>query len=146
MSGSVRSKREKPRYVLDTSALIAMIEAEDGGERVRALLLRESVFIPFVALLELRYITQRELGESEADQRYALLKLTRAVILWSMDEPILLTAARLKAAHRISVGDAIVAAFAITEHAVLVHKDPELEALRDELTMETLPFKPTANR
>lgn len=128
--------------MLDTSALIAMIEAEDGGERVRALLLRESVLIPFVALLELRYITQRELGESEADQRYALLKLTRAVILWSMDEPILLTAARLKAAHRISLGDAIIAAFAITEHAVLVHKDPELNALRDELAMEVLPFKP----
>ena len=128
-------------YLLDTSALIAMIEAEDGGQRVRDLLAKETVFIPFVALLELRYITLRERGQAEADLRYAALKQTRARILWEVDESILLTAARLKANHRISIGDALVAAFALANNAVLVHKDPEMSLLSGELMLETLPLK-----
>ena len=128
-------------YLLDTSALIAMIEAEDGGYRVREMLAKETVLIPFVTMLELRYITLRERGQAEADLRYAALKQTRARILWEMDESILLIAARLKANYTISMGDALIAAFAIANHAVLVHKDPELTLLSGELMLETLPFK-----
>ena len=142
----LRETARPQRYVLDTSALIALIEAEDGADRVRHILARETVDIPCIAVLEMHYITQRELGESEADHRYALLKHTRATILWSFDEPTLLTAARLKANHRISLGDAIVAAFAVRNGATLVHKDPEFESLRDEVRLEALPYKTTKDR
>ena len=133
---------EKPnRFVLDTSALLAMIEAEEGGKRVYDVLSRETTYIPFVSLLELRYITLREKGQAEADQRYVLLKNTKAEILWELNEPILLTAARLKASYRISLGDSIVAAFAAQTNAVLLHKDPEYEALKSEIALEALPYK-----
>ena len=128
-------------YLLDTSALMAWLEDEDGADRVEALLLNEPVLIPFVALLEVYYITLQERGESVATQRHKTLKRTPADVLWEMDEPTLLIAARFKAGHRISFADAIVAGFAASRNAVLVHKDPEFEPLTGHMLLEALPYK-----
>jgi predicted nucleic acid-binding protein len=59
-----------------------------------------------------------------------------------LDEPTLLTAGRFKARFRISLADALIAAFALRQEAILVHKDPELEALSEEIQQEILPYKP----
>lgn len=61
--------------------------------------------------------------------------------LTEVPEPVLLAAARFKALHRISFADSLVAAFAHRHGAVLLHKDPELEAPGDELSLEALPDK-----
>jgi hypothetical protein len=74
-------------------------------------------------------------------RRVALIKQLEVNILWDMDEMTLLTAGRLKAEHRVSLADAIIAAFAIRRHAVLMHKDPEFDALTGLLPMEALPYK-----
>jgi predicted nucleic acid-binding protein len=58
-----------------------------------------------------------------------------------MNEPIILTAGHIKATHHVSLADAMIAAFAIRQGAVLMHKDPEFEALAALLPMETLPYK-----
>ena len=141
MSDSTPGGDKKKRFVLDTSALIAMIEAEEGAERVRTVIKKEETLVPFVAVLELRYITLRERGQAEADMRYALLKQIGTQILWQVNESTLLTAARLKATHRLSLGDSLIAAYALEHNAVLLHKDPEYEPLRTELALEILPYK-----
>jgi len=128
-------------FLLDTSALLAFIEKEPGADRVLAILRREDVIIPWTALLEVAYITQQEQGEAEALVRYALLNRLGARVIWDADEPAVLTAARLKAAHRLSLADAITAAFAIRHRATLVHKDPEYDCLRGDVDMEALPYK-----
>ncbi len=51
------------RYLLDTSALLACIESEEGDERVKFILKNENVSIPWIALVELFYVTSREKGE-----------------------------------------------------------------------------------
>ena len=79
------------RYLLDTSAILTLMEDEDGADRV--------------------------------------------------DEPTLLTTARLKARFRVSFADALIAAFAVRSSAVLVHKDPEFEVLADQVPQEPLPYK-----
>ncbi len=56
-------------------------------------------------------------------------------------EAILETASALKANYRISVADSWIIATAINRSAVLVHKDPELEALSDRVILKTLPYK-----
>jgi PIN domain nuclease of toxin-antitoxin system len=89
-------------YLLDTSALMTLLEDEDGAERVEAILLNQFILIPFVALLEVYYITLQERGEAAAMQRHELIKRLPGTILWNVDEPVLLAAARLKAAHRVS--------------------------------------------
>ena len=71
----------------------------------------------------------------------ALLGRLRARVIWEADEPTMLTAARLKAAQRLSLADAINAAFAIRTHATVVHEDPEYERLHGQVDMEALPYK-----
>ena len=128
-------------YLLDTSALLSFIEDEEGADRVEQALKQKDTLVPWPVLLETYYITLQEEGQSEADRRYALIKQLKMNILYDMDEATVLTAARLKALHRVSLADAIIAAFAIRNDAILMHKDPEFEALADLLTMEALPYK-----
>jgi predicted nucleic acid-binding protein len=129
------------KYLLDTSAVLTFLEDEDGAERVESLLRQEEIILPHLVLLETYYITLQEQPEDVADKRYALLKQLPATILWEVDEPTLLIAGRFKANHRLSLADAIIAAFAQRQGAILVHKDPELEALAEFVEQEVLPYK-----
>jgi predicted nucleic acid-binding protein len=129
------------RYLLDTSALLALIEDEAGADRVEQVIKHDQTLLTWVCLLETYYVTQQERGTAEADRRYALIKNLPVTIMWEINEPALLTAARLKAAHRLSFADVIVAAFAIQEEAIPLHKDPEFEALAGHVQLEALPYK-----
>lgn len=71
------------------------------------------------------------------------MKQLDVTILWQMDEPTLLTAGRLKANHRVSLADALIAAFTFQHDAILIHKDPEYEAVAGEVSLEALPYKRT---
>ena len=128
-------------FVLDTSALMAFIEQEEGAERVRDILRGESIIIPWLSILEIVYISQRELGEEEGLTRYALLKKLDAEIIWEADEALLLNAARIKSTHSLSLADSVIAAIATQHNAILIHKDPEYEQLQNVVEMEKLPYK-----
>jgi predicted nucleic acid-binding protein len=112
-----------------------------GAERVDQVLRTERVWIPWLVLLEVNYITRQERGEAEADRRYALIKQLPVTILWSIDEPTLLTAARIKASYHLSLADAVIAAFTMQINATLLHKDPEFEVLAGQLVREALTYK-----
>ena len=128
-------------FVVDTSALLTLIEAEIGVERVEEVLRKEAILLPWPALTEVYYISQQESGRSEADRRFALLKQLPGRILWEADEAVALTAARFKAEYRVSFADAMIAAFASRNEATLLHKDPEFEVLADLVQLESLPYK-----
>jgi len=128
-------------YVLDTSAMLTLIEDEAGADRVEEVLREDRAIIPNIVLMEIHYISLQERGQAEADRRYGLTKQLASEILWQMDEPTLLTASRFKAAHRLSLADAMIAAFAKRNGAVLLHKDPEFEALAEQVDLEALPYK-----
>ena len=117
------------------------MEDEEGADRVETLLKKGNVLIPFLSLLEVYYISYKRRGQSEADRRYALLKQIPATFLWNMDEPVLLKAAYFKANYRVSLSDAIIAAYSSKYEAILLHKDAEFEALSREIQMESLPLK-----
>jgi predicted nucleic acid-binding protein len=129
------------RYVLDTSALLSLIEDEPGAARVEEVLRTEAVIIPWMCSLEVVYITQQERGVAEAERRYALIKALPVTHLWELEEALLLTAARLKATYRLSLADTIIAACALRERAILLHKDPQYEALVGQVALEHLPYK-----
>ena len=128
-------------FVMDTSALMAVIEKEEGAERVREILLGKAIIICWLSILEVVYISQRELGEEEALTRYALLRKLDATIVWNADEALLLNAARIKSTHSLSLADAVIAAITSQHKAILIHKDPEYESLQDVIEMEFLPYK-----
>ena len=127
-------------FVLDTSALLAFMTGEDGADQVEKILLGKEnrLFIPWAVLFEVYYITKRTRGETEADRRFVLIKELPASILWQMEEPEVLTAARIKAQFPISFADSIIAAAAFRQDATLVHKDPEYERLSGMIKLRSL--------
>jgi predicted nucleic acid-binding protein len=128
-------------YVLDSSAVLTLIENEPGSDRVEQVLRNEAVLLPWLVLLEVYYVTLQERGASEADRRFALMKQFPCEIVWQAQEPTVLIAARFKAEHRISLADSIIAAFAHQRKATLLHKDPEFEPLAGQVDLEALPYK-----
>lgn len=132
--------QEGDRYLLDTSAVLTLIEDEPGADRVEELVRTGTAFLPFVAGLETYYITLQERGADEADRRLFLLRQLPVRWLDTVGDTVLVTAGRFKAQHRLSFADCLVAAFAAEARAVLVHKDPEYDALT-ALRQERLPYK-----
>jgi len=133
--------REEDKYLLDTSAVFTLMEDEAGAQRVQNIIRSRSVIIPFTVLLETHYVSYREQGQDVADLRYAMLKQLPADFIWEIDEPTLLCASEFKARHDVSFADALIAAFAERHDAVLVHKDPEFDALSGVIRQERLPYK-----
>jgi predicted nucleic acid-binding protein len=130
------------KFVLDTSALLCFKEDEPGADVVEKILrdAKGHVYISFISLMEFYYILIQEQGESSARRSYLELKQLPLHVIES-DEELGLAAGRLKAANKLSLGDAWVAATAERLEAILVHKDPEFEALEDTITLQPLPYK-----
>ncbi len=143
-------KKDSKLFVLDTSAILAYIEDEDGAEDVEELLIKAenkeaSVYVPFASLAEVFYITMEERSEEEAFKRVRLIQ-SLAVEIVESNESITLTAGKLKATNRISFADAYIAAVSKELNAALVHKDPEFESVRPPLKQYKLPYKPKKGR
>jgi predicted nucleic acid-binding protein len=138
MPGVMASTR---RFVLDTSAILALRSNERGAGRVEALLRaaragRIEVLCSFMTRMEILYRVAGDEGPEEAAAAVRLLDATR--IMWvSCEEDILRETARIKAGGGLSVADAWIAATAVHAEAVLVHKDPEFA--RADVEQERLP-------
>ena len=128
-------------YLLDSSAVLALIEEEPGAERVAKLLRTGRAILPWIALLEVRYITLQECGAMEAERRQSYLLAIPSLVDWAVDAALLAQAAIFKAGLRLSFADSLIAAYASKHEAVLVHKDPEFDSLPPGLIREALPFK-----
>ena len=136
-------------YVLDTSAIFAFTDQEEGAEEIEKLLKKASanrcrIEVCSISLMELYYVALREQKEDEAARLLGLVKSWPVAWVYPDEKP-LLQAGKLKASYRLSVADALIAAVAKLHHARLVHKDPELEALADEVTLLSLPFRTRTN-
>jgi ribonuclease VapC len=132
-------------YVLDTSAIFAFTDQEEGADQVEGLLDAAranqcQLEVCSISLMELYYITMMERGEDEAARLVALVKSWPVAWVYP-DEKTLLQAGRVKVSHRLSLADALIAAVAKLHHATLVHKDPEFGPLADEVALLSLPFK-----
>lgn len=131
------------RWLLDTSALLALRDDEPGADDVAGLLHQAQqgkarCLGCFITLMEVLYRVWKDEGESEG--RLAHAQCLALPIEWRHETPELLeAAARIKATSRVSLADAWIAACAELEDATLVHKDPEFQAL--DLPQRPLPYK-----
>lgn len=140
MSGG--ASRAKTLFLLDTSAIFALLEDEPGAARVEHILREEEAILPFVVALEVYYISLQERGEQVAAGRHAMLRALPLRHINDVSEAVVLTAGRFKAKYPISLADALIAAVAHEQGAILVHKDPEYQVLHDQVRLEALPHKP----
>lgn len=133
------------RYLLDTSALLTLRASEDGHVRVQKIL-REAqsksspVLLSVVSVTEFYYLVMQRAGPGEALKAHLQLKMLPLDIVHTTEE-MALKAGEFKALHPISLADAYVAATAFVTQAVLVHKDPDFELMKNEIRLEALPYK-----
>jgi predicted nucleic acid-binding protein len=119
------------RYALDSYALVAFFEGEEGQEQV-AELLREAekgiceLLLNVVNLGEIAYIVERERGLSRAQATLARIDELPIEII-EVDRRLALTAAHIKARYPIAYADCFAAALALENEAVLVTGDPEFK-------------------
>lgn len=131
------------RWLLDTSALLALRDDEPGADRVAALLGqaqagRATCHGCFMSLMEVYYRVWKDEGETAG--RLAYEQCRSLPMEWLHESAELLeAAAAIKATRPLSLADAWIAAAASLVGATLVHKDPEFAALK--LRQEVLPLK-----
>ncbi|MCI0474584.1 MAG: type II toxin-antitoxin system VapC family toxin [Ignavibacteria bacterium] len=140
--------KTRKQYILDTSALLTYIEDEDGADKVDALLIEAEngeadIYIAFISITEVYYITLQEKDEIEALRRVILIQRLAVKIVESY-EAINLAAGKLKAINRISLADSYIAAVCRAYSGTLVHKDPEFEKLSPPIDEYRLPYKSIA--
>ena len=144
MSGApIRSS--KPRYLLDTSALLTFSGDEAGAETVGALLMKGRrgevhVYLSCLSVMEAGYKAYQARGE---DGLAALLAAVQQLPVTRVDvsDELIALAARMKGTYRMSLADAWVLATAKQLDAILVHKDPEFEQAALEVQLQALPYR-----
>lgn len=120
-------------YVLDTSAILAVVLGESSGRAVVELLRqarqgKKSIALPFMALMEAEYKLLRKFRREEVRSSLATVRGWPAEVVES-NENWRHEAARLKAGGGLSLADAWMAALALLGDAELVHKDPEFDRI-----------------
>jgi predicted nucleic acid-binding protein len=121
----------RPKYILDSYALLAYFQAEPAGAKVRDILKEASAdtvaaFLSVISLGEIYYIVARKRGEQEAGEIIeAISRLPVGLV--DVTKERVLAAARVKAQHPVSYADAFVVATAIEFTATIVTGDPEFK-------------------
>lgn len=124
--------KNKTKYFLDTQALLAFFNNEDGADKVEALL-REidenkvEGFVSAITLTELYYLYARRIGEQVAKERIEQLRLSNLRIV-PITEEIAMLAGEYKL-RAIPIADALIAASAQLVDAPVVTADEHFEKL-----------------
>jgi len=127
-------------FLPDTSAILTMMDSEEGADLVEDILRTREILLPALVLFEVYYKSIQYRGVETAELRYATLRSIRATHVSELTEPVLLKGGEFKAKYKISLADSIIAAYAFVHNATLVHKDPEFEALT-MVNQVKLPYK-----
>ena len=135
----------KPRYLLDTSALLTFSGDEPGADAVGALLAKGrrgevQLYIAFLSVMEAGYKAYQARGEDGLATLLASLQQLPIARVDVSDELIAL-AARMKGMYRLSLADAWILATAKQLNAILIHKDPEFEQAAAEVQLQALPYR-----
>jgi uncharacterized protein len=133
------------QYVLDTSALLAYIENEDGADEIDSLL-RQALqnqlllFMSVMSSVEIFYISWQEQGMVVAVERLKLLN-NLPITQVALDNQLVQLIGEIKATKRMSLADSCIAGLAKFKQAILVHKDPEFEQVENIINQLKLPYK-----
>lgn len=129
----------RPKYILDSYALLAYFQAEPAGAKVRNILKEAAAgaaatFLSVISLGEIYYIIARKKGEDKAGEITELIS-SLPVGLVDVTKERVLAAARVKAQHPISYADAFVVATAIELTATIVTGDQEFKETESQVAV-----------
>jgi len=129
----------RPKYILDSYALLAYFQAEPAGAKVRDILKEASAgaaaaFLSVISLGEIYYIIARKRGEEKAVEITKLISHL-PVGLVDVTKERVLAAARVEAQHPVSYADAFVVATAIEFTATIITGDPEFKETESQVAV-----------
>ncbi len=132
-------------YVFDTSAILTLRENEAGADIVEGILRKAQsrkaqVYVSFMSMMEVFYCSWRAEGKGAAHRTFLEMKMLPFHRV-DVNDAILFLAGEIKGTYSLSLADSWIAATAIEREAVLVHKDPEFEPLKDRIELKSLPYK-----
>lgn len=128
------SARTPDRRLLDSHAVLVLLQKEPGWERVRSVLRDGEPWMTLVNLGEVAHIVERNSGTVAADGIFADLLAdarpdgSRAIQFVPIDHALVRVAASLKAAGGLSYADAFAAAAARRLGCPVLTGDPEFSA------------------
>ena len=116
------------KFVLDTCALIAFFNDEDGADKVQQLLRQgdrppNNLFMHEINLLEIYYGVYRDESEELAEQTYVKVLNLPIKVVTGLRKNVFKEAGRLKAVYKISLADSIALAEAKIRRIPLVTCD-----------------------
>lgn len=119
-------------YVLDTSAILAVWQGEDGSEDIKELVNKAArgkckLYLSFMTFFEAYYTVKKKLGESKAFEIYYWLSNTFPAERVDLTESILISAGDLKVKYKISAVDAWIIATGVFKNADIIHKDKQFD-------------------
>lgn len=130
------------QYVLDSFAILALLQKEEGHDQVLEILKKTKAgtvqaMMTWVNLGEVAYIVQRRWDKSEVHQILANLESSNVEFV-DAGQDLALKAAELKAEYPIAYADTYAAALAMLRESVLVTGDPEFKKLEERISIEWL--------
>ena len=137
---------ESACFVLDSFALLAFLEGEAGLARVKAVLQNAEkgqckVYLSWINLGEVLYITEREQGQRRAREILAHIQ-SLPIEMLEVTPLAVLDAAHIKANHRLSYADAFAVAAALGQGATVLTGDLEFKTVETIVKIEWLAQKP----
>ena len=131
-----------PVYVLDSFALLAYLDGEEGMDRVRDILVEAAqgdcrVVLSIINLGEVLYITEREVGLPQAQAVLAVMEQLPIEILPATNEAVL-AAAHIKANYPVAYADAFAVVAAIESGGTVLTGDDEFTQVEGLVKVEWL--------
>ena len=129
----------KTNYILDSYAILAYFQAEQGGAKVKELLKQAKaedavIFMSLINFGEVFYTTGRKLGEDKAKEiQHDLMLLP--IQLAEVTKARILAAAQIKMKYPISYADAFAVSLAQEMNAAIVTGDPEFKQVESLVTL-----------
>ena len=133
----------KKRRLLDSYALLAYLNKEDGFEKVRNVLANAQksnfpVLMNELNVGETYYIVYRRRGPEQAEYLLYTVLAGLPISMISNDFNAVIAAAKIKARHQLSFADCFVVATAQRENAVILTGDPEFKNVEKLVELDWL--------
>jgi len=130
------------RFVLDSFALMALLQDEPGASQVQRLLQRAArgeceLFMTVLNLGEVLYTVESRRGLQASQEMLAAIDQFPIEIV-EVDRPMALSAARLKAAAGVGYADCFVGALAQHLGGTIVTGDPDFHRIEDVVSVQWL--------
>lgn len=129
-------------YILDSFAMLAFLEGENGANRIKDVLLQAQqgsieIYLSLITVGEILYITERERGLPLAQKTVALIDQLPLKILPANRQRVL-AAAHIKANYSVAYADAFAIAAAQEFNGTVITGDPEFAQVESLIQIEWL--------